>query len=140
MTSSDEEVSEPPRFQLDEEEHWIRLVPYGTSDGPEMAAFMDRVKHYSAGRPYFQMLVDLREGSGASPEARRIAAEAMREMPPRDIAFFGGSFANRMLANLILRAIELLGSAPMKHVFAATEEEAVHWLNERRDARQGSAQ
>jgi len=80
--------------------------------------------------PYVLMTVDITEMSGASPESRRQTAKLMEEIPPRAIAVIGGTFSQRMVSKLVLKATELLGKTRQISAFFAEPDAARTWLEE----------
>jgi hypothetical protein len=69
------------------------------------------VQHRSwvLGKPYFLVLCDLRGHEGSSPGARKALMELGHGLPRRAIAVFGGSFTLRTMADLMMRAMRLVG-------------------------------
>jgi hypothetical protein len=109
----------------------VRVQVFGKLDGEEAGMLMDAVESHVADEPYFMLQTVISHVDGATPSARRTAADRLRQMPPRFIAIVGGSFAQRTTAKLVLTATTLLGSrAKTKGAFFEDEEEARAWLRE----------
>ena len=110
------------------------MVFIGDIDGAEMQRILDAQKEVMAGCDYALLLIDMTRLRHATPEARKIGAEA-RTLNAIGAAIFGASFAIRVLAKLVTTAGAILrktkpGDIPQE--FFETEEEAVAWLNHRR--------
>ncbi|HVJ93909.1 MAG TPA: STAS/SEC14 domain-containing protein [Labilithrix sp.] len=109
----------------------------GKVDESEAIAINDAViKNYlervGRGQSFF-CLVDVRHLTSVTPEARRAIANGGRMGERACVAVVGGSFAIRVLLNLILKAM-LLASDQLVAVAVPEEDEARAWLAERRRA------
>jgi hypothetical protein len=101
-----------------------------------IANIMEHHRSECPGQPAF-LLIDARYVTGISPEARKVVASARYE-DPRNLdetktylANFGGSFAFRALANLVVKALMLV-STEMIATVEADEASARAWLSEQR--------
>jgi hypothetical protein len=74
--------------------------------------------------PCAPLCIDLADQTGATPEARRVYAEALKTEAYTRIAFAGGSMLMRTLSNLVMRASGRAGRAR----FFADRDAAVRWL------------
>ena len=105
-------------------------------------------------KPYY-VLIDIRHATGVSPEARKFfgdapkASAAARELElGQRAAIFGGSFAFRTLANLIMRALSVAKALTAKGderleakwTMEADEGAARAWLTEQRRADRARAE
>ncbi|ADO68036.1 uncharacterized protein STAUR_0227 [Stigmatella aurantiaca DW4/3-1] len=82
------------------------------------------------------LLMDAREGTGFTAEARRALNDDRSLIPYAGAVFFGASFAMRAIANMMSRAGTLMGHPPAyPTVFTTTEEEARAWISAHRATR-----
>lgn len=75
---------------------------------------MDKMEAAIGQEPYFLMEVIVEGLEGVSAEARRVSAERVGRLPSRSIAIVGGTFAQRVVAKLVLTAIVTLGRGKTK--------------------------
>jgi hypothetical protein len=104
-------------FQLTFEHIPPRLVSVkfdGPLDVEGATDAMDRMEAAIGNEPYFLMEVIVENLDGVSAEARRISADRVGRLPGRSIAIVGGSFAQRVVAKLVLTAIVTLGRGKTK--------------------------
>ncbi|MEM9453238.1 MAG: STAS/SEC14 domain-containing protein [Myxococcota bacterium] len=108
---------------------FIHLGLHGKFTADEATAVFDAIEERVKDEPYFLLEVDMSDVKGASPESRRISAEKLGSLPPRAIAIVSQSFAQRMIAKLVLTAVSLLGDRH-KNVsqYFSTQAEAHEWL------------
>ncbi|HVJ93398.1 MAG TPA: STAS/SEC14 domain-containing protein [Labilithrix sp.] len=97
---------------------FICVVQVGQMEEADAILIMNTIESYLSnhlGRtePYY-ILVDIRKATGVSPSARRAFADSRKASAaaqanegPRHIAIFGGSFAFRTFANLLMSALRL---------------------------------
>jgi len=95
----------------------------------EIVAFM---KEAIAGSPYLLLLGDLSAFQGIAPGMRRVAMELSRSLPYRGVALIGGSFHGKLIAKMLVNALNLFTQRDIPVRFFATEVEAYAWLLERR--------
>ncbi len=100
----------------------------GNLRGPELTELFDQIDARVQQLPWFLIEAHMGEISSASPDARRLAAERLGRLPKFAIAVVGGSFAQRMIAKLVLTAHEMLRRSGMKSAFFKTDTEAQAWL------------
>lgn len=75
-------------------------------------------------------LMDLRRIEPLSPDVRREMAKVHSRSPIRAVASFGASASMRVVANLLGRAMELLGfKSRVRFILFKTEEEARAWID-----------
>ena len=86
------------------------------------------------GRDHVFFLVDLKELDGIHPSVRKESGETLKELPLRGAAIYQASFKARVVAKLIITAMNLFRSdddkAPIE--FFDTEAEARDWIERRR--------
>jgi hypothetical protein len=92
---------------------------------------MDAIESHVANEPYLLLEADMSHIDGATPEARKIAADRLDALPDRAIAVVGGSFAQRIIAKLVLTALSMLGRKGRSEArFFSDSQSARNWLNE----------
>lgn len=87
------------------------------------------VKHFGD-KPYF-ILGDLTHIGSINPAARKYLAESAGSSSA-GAALWGASFQTRVIANLLLNAINLIKKHAIPSTFFKTEAEARSWLDQRR--------
>jgi hypothetical protein len=114
----------------------------GHITGDHMRKLVEVSSPFSAGKKYILLLVDLSRLDHVSREAREISKAQSRKGPAaqggptplRGIATFGASFHFRAIANIGMRAYNLLtGQTDNPTRFFDTEAAARAWLAERRN-------
>jgi len=107
---------------------WIKV--YGKIQEDEISAVLEEVLAFSEKLTYLLLEIDISDMSGATPEARRVSAKLFNQMPPIAYALVGGTFTQRALAKLVLKAVELLrGKERQVFSFFPTSEGAIKWLD-----------
>ena len=82
---------------------------------------------------YVLTVIDARNATAMTPEARRVGAELNRKTPMVSAsAIYGASLLTRTLATLLWRAVALLPPGHAELTFCKTEAEARAWLDLRR--------
>jgi hypothetical protein len=111
-----------------------RLVgPFTGVDAPPFHAFLDEV--FAASGPLF-MLADMAAMSGFEAEARRYTAAWNAKRRIGAVALIGTSTAVRVMASLLVRAIQVVNRRPPAPVeFFKDEAEARRWLTAKRAER-----
>lgn len=120
------------RVEFEERVAHVRYV--GDVDGDDIDQILESMQyHYGVDEPRIALLVDARELGSLAPEARKRISKAEHLVAT---AVHGGSFQQRIIANLMIRAINLVqkGATPTR-LFAA-EDEARGWLAEFTEAPQ----
>ncbi|MCA9704597.1 MAG: STAS/SEC14 domain-containing protein [Myxococcales bacterium] len=102
----------------------------GTITEDQARYLLQQTADHSAGLPYVLMTVDISRMDKATPESRRVSAQIMKQMPPRVIAVIGGTFSQRIVSKLVLKATEILGGGLQASAFFRDEDEAKVWLDE----------
>ncbi|WP_266221608.1 hypothetical protein [Paraliomyxa miuraensis] len=109
---------------------WIKV--FGRVSEEQVSEVLRGAVDASVGLPYFLMEVDISEMEGATPEARRVSAKFFHQMPPLAFAVLGGTFAQRTIAKLVLKASEmLLKDNKQVSAFFSDHESADKWLETR---------
>jgi hypothetical protein len=120
----------PPRL--------VSIRFHGTLDEDEARNVMEAIHASVSNEPYLLLEADMSKIDGATPEARKIAADRLDALPDRAIAVVGGSFAQRIIAKLVLTALAMLGrSGKSEARFFSDSQSARAWLYEygaRKDA------
>ena len=132
----DETRTDKLKVWFEEDTEFLCVVyPAGRLEGETARELMEKLIPYQVGRgkePSF-ILVDARHLTGISPEARKAFGEA-RFSDARGLSYiatFGGSFAFRALANLVIKALMLV-SKQMVLTLEVDEAAARAWLAEHR--------
>ena len=120
--------SEPGEFRAHPPNRaWVKAIGKIEEDG--ISVLLQQVLDFSEGFPYLLLEIDISEMTGASPEARRVSSKLFNQMPPIAFALVGGTFAQRTLAKLVIKAVEVLrGKGRLVSSFFATTEEALEWM------------
>jgi hypothetical protein len=106
---------------------WLKV--YGKVSEEQVTLVLQEAIEAAAGLPYFLLEVDISAMDGATPEARRASAKLFREMPPLAFAVLGGTFAQRTIAKIVLKASEMLQKDNGQvSAFFADSESARGWL------------
>lgn len=91
-------------------------------------------REFGVGRDHVYFLVDLKDLEGIHPSVRKESGEVLRELPLRGAAIYQASFKARVIAKLIITAMNLFrhdeDKAPIE--FFDTEAEARAWIEMRR--------
>jgi hypothetical protein len=106
----------------------VRFV--GVFDENDASRIMDEMEKVVANEPYFMFEVDIVELATATPEGRRVAAERFRQLPQRAVAVVGGDFKQRLLASLVIRALQWLDKGKTEAAYFVDRDEARRWMHE----------
>jgi hypothetical protein len=115
----------------------LRSSPVGPISRDELAAALDVIEQQHARNGPLFWLVDLSRLAGLTPEARRLLSQRDARAFLRAIVLVGGSFHQRVLATLAIRAVRLFWrhKTHVPFVFFADEPTARAWIEaERRGA------
>lgn len=119
----------------------IYLCPNGEVSGPDGRELNRLQVEMGTGHERLFLLIDLSGMEGMDPEVRKESGLTMKTLPLRGIAVFRASFKAKVLAKLIVSAMNLFKSgadrAPLE-VFD-TEQEARAWIAKRREELMGAA-
>lgn len=102
------------------------------ADGMEL---LRRQKAFAEGRKMLFFLMDGREMAGISPGARKAVAQTLKEIPLYGMANFESPLKARVVAKLVITAINLFRKDASTNpvVFFPSEEEARAWIASRRE-------
>lgn len=109
----------------------VSLRLRGKVDHEELGELIDGFEPLVAERTFFALEVDMREVAGATPEARRIGAERLVRLPRFAIAIITTGFAQRMIAKLVVTAIQMLKPGQLTGKYFNDTESSRAWLLER---------
>ncbi len=97
--------------ELERIESGFTFVRYvGKVEGEHALAIMDEVEANAGEKAFMLIEADMTGLVGAAPEARRITADRLRRFSQVAVAIVSSSFAQRMIAKLVLTAVGMLGS------------------------------
>ncbi len=83
------------------------------------------------GQKVWGFRADMREIAGATPEARRIAAQRLSSLPKMCVAVITTGFGQRIIAKLVLTAIQMLKPESIsRSKFFNSKDTARSWLQE----------
>ncbi|UQA56164.1 hypothetical protein [Polyangium aurulentum] len=111
----------------------LRSRPVGLISREELSTSLDIIELHGRKAPLF-WIVDLSRLGGIAPNARRLLSERDARSLLRAIVLVGGSFQQRVLATLAIRAVRLFWRHKT-HVpfhFFATEAEGRAWVEAER--------
>ena len=118
-----------------EEPDIIFMKLSGDVSDAEGLELLRRQKAFAEGRKMLFFLMDGREMAGISPGARRAVAETLKEIPLYGMANFQSSMKARVVAKLVITAINLFrkdaSTNPVE--FFSSEQEAREWIDSRRE-------
>lgn len=118
-----------------EEPDIIFMKLSGDVSDAEGLELLRRQKAFAEGRKMLFFLMDGREMAGISPVARRAVAETLKEIPLYGMANFQSSMKARVVAKLVITAINLFrkdaSTNPVE--FFSSEQEAREWIDSRRE-------
>lgn len=103
---------------------------FGELNALETEAVFRRIDDCVGDLPYWQLRVHMDSVHVVTPDARRIAADRLKGLPPRSIAIVGGSFGQRMIAKLVLKAALMIDRDNNEGRWFETDAEAETWLRE----------
>lgn len=110
----------------------LYVVASGHVDGAIANRLIEQLVEWSSNKPYVLLVVNVGGFLSFSTEARKILASNGHRLPPRVLALFGGSFATRVVLDLLDRASWLLGSRNRLAKHWPDEKSARAWANEMR--------
>lgn len=115
----------------------IRLSLSGTVQPGEAEELNAWTIRYSTPLPHFFYLIDFSRLDGIPAEVRKQVAHVLRGRPLRGTAIYGASRPARVVAKLLLTAVNLVGNRTEEHnpiTFHNSETEARTWIELRRQA------
>ena len=102
------------------------IGPYSTENAVNSGKIY---KDFLKDKSIKQMIVDLTgAGKMESRETRSITNTMLDEAGVSDVAFVGANAATRMIAKVLMK----LGNLKANSTFLTNQEEAIHWLKNRR--------
>jgi hypothetical protein len=111
----------------------IRMQLVGEVSLEEAKAINARHKEFVAELSHFFYLIDLSKLSSIPAAVRKEAAGTLKELPLHGTAIYGAPLSARVVAKLLLTAVNLVRSDRKNPVqFFENEGEARLWLRERR--------
>ena len=118
-----------------EEPDIIFMKLSGDVSDAEGLELLRRQKAFAEGLKMVFFLMDGREMAGISPVARRAVAETLKEIPLYGMANFQSSMKARVVAKLVITAINLFRKDASTNpvVFFSSEQEAREWIDSRRE-------
>lgn len=113
----------------------LRSRPIGLISREELSTSLDIIEMHGRNAPLF-WIVDLSRLAGIASNARRLLSERDARSYLRAIILVGGSFQQRVLATLAIRAVRLFWrhKTHVPFAFFATETEARAWVESERRA------
>jgi hypothetical protein len=113
-----------------DEDHQIlkqEIIGYFSTDDAKY--FGELYNGYLEGKPYRQLIVDLRKaGKMENRETRSITNQMLNEGGITDVAYVGATAPVRMIAKVLMK----LGSLKAESTFVKDMDEAVSWIEKRR--------
>src|SRR5262245_51537820 len=87
-------------------------------------------REYGKGRPHVFFLIDLERLDKLPPGVRKASTETLRDLPTRGIAIYRAPFKAKVIAKMIITALNLFRGEAGKHAveFAESEEDARTWI------------
>ena len=117
------------KIWYDEEHQLLYLQCKGDFSTEDARYFGNKYIELLEGKPYRQIVVDLREGGNMeNRETRTITNEMLNQAKVSQVAFIGANAANRMIAKVLLK----LGSLKAESDFFKDFEDAYQWIEKRR--------
>ncbi len=117
------------KIWYDEEHQLLHLQIKGDFSTAETLYFGKKYIEMLEGKPYRQIVVDLREGRNMeSRETRTISNDMLNQARITDVAYVGANAAGRMIAKVLMK----LGSLKAESDFFKDFDEAYQWIEKRR--------
>ncbi|MEA3446025.1 MAG: STAS/SEC14 domain-containing protein [Bacteroidota bacterium] len=117
------------KISYDDEHQFIYQQIIGFFTTEDALYFGKKYHEQLEGKPYKQLIVDLREaGKMESRETRSVTNEMLNEAGFADVAFVGANAATRMIAKVLMK----LGSLKAESNFFKDLDSAINWIKNRR--------
>jgi len=117
------------KIWFDEEQQLLHLKIKGEFTTEEALYFGKKYIELLDGKPYRQIIVDLREGGNMeSRETRSITNDMLNKAGITDVAYVGANAASRMIAKVLMK----LGSLKAESDFFKEFNDAFKWIEKRR--------
>ena len=113
-----------------EEGDTIVLILHGLVNSEHIEVTHPRSVAVAQRYGYALTMIDARDATSMSAQARRTSADLNRRQPLRSAnAIFGANLITRTVATLLWRAVSLISTQRADLAFFATESEALAWLD-----------
>ena len=112
----------------------VSLELFGQIEQAELAALIDEFEPMVWDKPFMGLQVGMQHISGASPETRRLGAERLSILPKMFVAIVTDRFAQRMIAKLVMTALQLVKPGHAITKFFKDPQRARTWLIEQVNA------
>lgn len=124
----------PSDVRYEEDTGFIYVTHVGELDGPLAKELLAACRKFvtDPDGPVF-MLADDRRATGMTSDARKTFSDSPPVGGTLYLAVFGGSFAFRVVCNLVFKAMTF-SSTQLVGVMVSDEAEARAWLNKKRSA------
>jgi hypothetical protein len=118
-----------------EEPDIIFMGLVGETTDAEALELLRRQKLFAEGRKMLFFLMDGRQMAGITPGARKAVAETLKEIPLYGMGIFEAPLKARVVAKLVITAINLFRKEASNNPieFFPTEAEARKWIESRRE-------
>ncbi len=121
-----------PHFLTREEPDLFVARFHGDLDAAQMLDLLQALREHFVGLKYFLILIDHTHIGAISPEARRAVREKTKGELPFAMALIGASFTTRVIADLVIRTLNLVRREPVHYRVFKDEASARAWLREMR--------
>jgi hypothetical protein len=93
-----------------------------------------RNREFGKGLEHVFFLIDLEHMTNLPPKVRKVATETLNEVPTRGVAIYKAPFKARVIAKLIITALNMFRREAAKDPveFTDSEQEARAWIDKRR--------
>jgi hypothetical protein len=108
------------------------MATEGHVEKQDMIEMVDVLEKRIRDWPHVFLLVDQQKQTGISPEARKVIPEIASWVPYRGTAIYGGSFAMRVVSEMLMKMINLVRGMDNPTVFPKLEAEARAFIDKRR--------
>ena len=113
----------------DEDTGILNMESFGDLLETDIPKIKEKIAELSEGTTYRQFIITMSmKYKVENRKTRELANQAFNDLEITDVAFVGGSAANRMVAKVLLKT----GLIKTKGGFFSTTEEAVKWLKSKR--------
>ncbi|MEM7154784.1 MAG: hypothetical protein AAF799_18180 [Myxococcota bacterium] len=108
----------------------VELELFGDIDQAELALLIDEFEPKVWKQPFMGLQLGMQQTTSVTPEARRLGAERFSMLPNMFVAVVTESFSQRMIAKLVMTALQLLKPGHVIAEFFSDPEGARAWLRE----------
>lgn len=113
------------------EPRMVRITLRGKVEGDALGTLIDEFEPAVRGERFWAIEADMREVTEATPEARRIGADRLARLPPFSMAVVTTGFAQRMIAKLVLTAVQMFKPGHLDTKTFGDSDSAKDWLRQR---------